>query len=103
MPYEGKSDRKTFRNKAASRDLLAVAPLVTIAPGDFLGIFLGRLRYMDQSLAKAIGGPVINLWLDYSETMGKPNKIKLAKTGDPTNVCLARQGVNEVEGDKSFC
>jgi hypothetical protein len=35
--------------------------------------------------------------------MGKLNKIKVAKTGEPTNMCLAWEGVNEVEGDKSFC
>jgi hypothetical protein len=81
VPYEGESDKKTFGNKAASNELLAVAPLVAVAPGDFLGIFPGRLRYTDQKPTRAIKGPVSNLWLDYSEVMGKLSKIKVAKTG----------------------
>jgi hypothetical protein len=35
--------------------------------------------------------------------MGKLNKIKVAKVGEVSNVCLAWEGVNEVEEDKSFC
>jgi hypothetical protein len=103
VPYEGQSDKRTSSNKTASTELLAVAPLVTVAPGDFLGIFPGRLRYTDQKPTRAIGGPVSNLWLDYSEVMGKLNKIKVAKAGEMTNVCLAWEGVNEAKGDKSFC
>jgi hypothetical protein len=103
VPYEGKSEKRTISNKTASTELLAVAPLVAIAPGDFLGIFPGRLRYTDQRPIRAIGGPVLNLWLDYSEVMGKLNKIKVAKSGEMVNVCLAWEGVNEVKGDKSFC
>lgn len=103
VPYKGKSDKRTFSNKTASTELIAVAPLVAVAPGDFLGIFPGRLRYTDQKPTRAIGGPVLNLWLDYSEVMGKLNKIKVAKSGKMTNVCLAWEGVNEVKGDKSFC
>jgi hypothetical protein len=64
VPYEGEVDKKTFGNKAASSELLAVAP------GDFLGIFPGRLRYTDQKPTRAIKGPVLNLRLDYSEVMG---------------------------------
>jgi hypothetical protein len=96
--YEAKLDRKS-----ASRDLLTVAPLVAISPGDFLGIFPGRLRYTDQKPARGIGGPVLNLWLDYSEVMGKLSKIKMAEVNEVSNVCLAWEGVNEAKGDKSFC
>jgi hypothetical protein len=103
VPYEGKSDKRTFSSKTASSNLLAVAPLVTISPGDFLGIFPGRLRYTDQKPSRAIGSPILNLWLDYSEVMGKLNKIKVAKNGETTNVCLAWEGVNEVEGEDSVC
>jgi hypothetical protein len=103
VPYEGKSDRRTLSNKTASTELLAVAPLIGIAPGDFLGILPGRLRYTHQKPPRAIGGPVSNLWLDYSEVMGKLNKIKVAKDGEVSNVCLAWEGVNEVKGDRSFC
>ena len=41
--------------------------------------------------------------LDYMEVMGELNKMKVAKAGETTNVCLAWEGVNEVKGDKSFC
>ncbi|KAH8650269.1 hypothetical protein BGZ60DRAFT_421646 [Tricladium varicosporioides] len=103
IPYEGQSNKRTFSNKTASTELLAVAPLVAIAPGEFLGLFPGRLRYTDHKPTRAISGPVSNLWLDYSEVMGKLNKIKVAKDGEVTNVCLAWEGVNEVKGDKSGC
>lgn len=43
VPYTSKSDKRTLSSKTASSNLLAVAPLVAVAPGDFLGIFLGRL------------------------------------------------------------
>lgn len=103
IPYEGESDKKTLSNKAASTALLAVAPLVIIAPGDFVGVFPGRLRYTNAKPPRAIAGPVSNLWLDYSEVMGKLNKIKVGKAGETTNVCLAWQGVNEIKGDGSCC
>ncbi|KAN0101933.1 hypothetical protein V8E51_012443 [Hyaloscypha variabilis] len=103
VPYEGQSDRRALSNKAALTELLAVAPLVAVAPGDFLGLFPGRLRYTDQKLMRAVSGPVPNLWLDYSDVMGKLNKVKVAKAGEMTNVYLAWEGVNEVKGDKSFC
>jgi hypothetical protein len=103
VPFEGESDKVTFSNKAASTDLLAVAPLVAVAPGDFLGVFPGRLRYTDRKPPRALGGPILNLWLDYSEVRGKLNRIKVAKVGEVSNVCLAWEGVNEVKGDKSFC
>jgi hypothetical protein len=103
VPHEGKSDKRTFSSKTSSSNLLAVAPLVTISPGDFLGIFPGRLRCTDQKPSRAIGSPILNLWLDYSEVMGKLNKIKVAKNGETTNVCLAWEGVNEVKGEDSVC
>jgi hypothetical protein len=103
VPYQGKSDRITFSGKTPSSDLLAVAPLIAVAPGDFLGIFPEHLRYIDHKPARAIGRPILNLWLDYSEVMGKLDKIKVAKADEVSNVCLAWEGVNEVKGDRSFC
>ena len=103
VPYDGESGKMAFKNKTASTKLLLVAPLVPVAPGDFLGIFPGQLRYTEQKPTRAIKGPVLGLWLDYSEVMGKLNKMKVAKAGEMTNVCLAWEGVNEVKGDKSFC
>jgi hypothetical protein len=90
VPYKGKLDKRTFSNKTASTELLAVALLVAVALKDFFSIFLGRLRYTNQKLTRAIGRLVLNLWLDYLEVMGKLNKIKVAKAGEMTNVCCYR-------------
>jgi hypothetical protein len=99
--YIGESSKRAFGKKTASTELLALALSVPISPGDFLGIFPGRLRYTDQRPMRAISGPVLNLWLDYSEVMGKLTRIKVAKDDEATNVCLAWEGVNEVEGDEN--
>ena len=61
VSYEGISRKKTFAGKAASTELLAVSPLVSVSPGDFLGIFSRRLRYTDKKLAGAIQGPIKGL------------------------------------------
>ena len=101
VPYEGESEERTPGACSGSTELLAVAPLVPILPGDFLGIFSGRLRYTDQEPLRSILGLMLNLWLDYSVVMGKRGKIGVAKAQEPTNVCLAWEGVNEVKGEES--
>jgi hypothetical protein len=53
--------------------------------------------------SKAIKGPIPDLWLDYSEILGKLNQIRVAKPGEKMNVCLAWEGVNGVKWEKSFC
>jgi hypothetical protein len=103
VPYEGESGKRVIGNKPASTKLLSVSPLVSIAPGDFLGIFSGKLRYIDRKPSKAIKGPVPGLWLDHSEILGKLNQMRVVMLGEKTNVCLAWEGVNEVKGEKSFC
>ena len=103
VPYEGKSGKRTLGTRSGSTKLLAVAPLVPILPGDFLGIFSGRLRYTDQKPPRSIPGPVSNLWLDYSVVIGKLCMMGLAKADEMANVCLAWEGVNEVKGETSFC
>jgi hypothetical protein len=103
VPYEGKSGKRTLGSRAASVELLAAAPLVPISPRDFLGIFAGRLRYTDQKPPRSILGPAPNLWLEYSVVTGKLGKMAVAKADEMSNVCLAWEGVNEVEGEKSFC
>ncbi|KAH8587244.1 hypothetical protein B0O99DRAFT_694701 [Bisporella sp. PMI_857] len=103
IPYEGESTKRTLSSRSASSALLTAAPLVPIRPGDLLGIFAGRLRYTDQKPARSIPGPVPNLWLDYSVVMGKLSRMRVAKVGEMTNVCLAWEGVNEVKGEESFC
>ena len=103
IPYEGISAKKTLSGKSPSAKLLAVSPLVSVSPGDFLGIFPGRLRYTDEKPAGAIQGPAPGLWLDRSEVKGKLHWMKVAKAGEETNVCLVWEGVNEVKGQKNFC
>jgi hypothetical protein len=103
IPYEGVSAKKTLGGKSPSAKLLAVSPLVSVSPGDFLGIFPGRLRYADEKPVGAIQGPVQGLWLDRSEVKGKLHWMKVAKAGEHTNVSLVWEGVNEVKGEKTFC
>lgn len=103
IPYEGESGRRALGSCAGSTGLLAVAPLVLIVPGDFLGIFPGRLRYTNQKPPRSIPGPVANLWLEHSVITGRLGKMRVAKVDETTNVCLAWDGVNEVKGERSFC
>ena len=103
VPYEGESGKRTLGTQSSSIKLLAVAPLVPIIPGDFLGIFSGRLRYTEEKPPRSIPGPIPNLWLEYSVVMGKLSKIRVAKADEMANVCLAWEGVNEVKGEKSNC
>jgi hypothetical protein len=70
--YQGVSDTRTFSNKAAS----SIAPLVAAAPGNFLGVFPGWLRYTNQKLTRAISRPVSKLSFNYSKIIKKLNKIK---------------------------
>ena len=101
--YEGESGKRVIGNKPALTKLLSVSPLVPISPGDFLGLFSGKLWYSDLKPLRAIKGPIPGLWLDYLEIPGKLNQMRIAKTGKKMNVCLAWEGVNEVKGEKSFC
>lgn len=103
IPYEGVSGKKTLTGKSASANLVAVSPLVSVSPGDFLGIFPGKLRYTDEKPPGAIQGPVQGLWLDRSEVKGKLHWLKVAKAGERSNICLVWEGVNEVKDDKTFC
>jgi hypothetical protein len=101
VPYDSKSEKRVISNKPASTKLYSISPLVSVAPGDFLGIFSRKLRYIDQKPLKAITGPVLGLWLDHLEILGKLNQMKVAKGGEKSNICLAWEGVNEVKGEKS--
>jgi hypothetical protein len=103
VPFEGESGNRTIGTRSSSTKLLTVAPVVPVAPGDFLGIFAGCLRYTDQKPPRSIPGPVQNLWLDYSVVMGKLGKMGVAKPDGMSNVCLAWEGVNEAEREESFC
>ncbi|KAG9229630.1 hypothetical protein BJ875DRAFT_474334 [Amylocarpus encephaloides] len=103
IPYEGDSGKKVIGTKPASTRLYSISPLVSVAPGDFLGVFSGKLRYTNQAPLRSVKGPVRGLWLDYLEMPGKLNQMRVARSGEKTNVCLAWEGVNETKGDKSFC
>ncbi|KAG9242209.1 hypothetical protein BJ878DRAFT_184464 [Calycina marina] len=103
MPYEGDSGKRVIGTKPASTRLYSISPMVAVAPGDFLGIFSGRLRYISQKPRRAVKGLVPGLWLDYSDMPGKLSQMRVAKLGENTNVCLAWEGVNETKGEKSFC
>jgi hypothetical protein len=63
--------------------------LVLFAPGDFPGIFSGKLRYVDLKPSKAIRGPVLGLWLDNSDISGKLDQIKIAIPGEKKSVYVA--------------
>jgi hypothetical protein len=82
--------------------LLSVSPLIFVAPGDFLGIFSGKLRYLDWKPLRAIEGPIPGLWLNYSDIPSKLNQIRVAKLDESMNVYLVWEGVNEAKGEKSF-
>ena len=88
LPYEGISEKKTFGGKSPSAKLLAISPLVSGSPGDFLGVLPGRLRYIDTKPVGAIQGPVQGLWLDRSEVKEKLHWMKATKASEQTNVCL---------------
>jgi hypothetical protein len=103
VPYEGESGKRVISNKPALTKLLSISPLVLVTPRDFLGIFSGKLRYIDSKPSKAIKGPILGLWLDHSEILGKLNQMRVVKPSEKTNVCLAWEGVNEVKREKSFC
>jgi hypothetical protein len=103
VPYQGKSEKRVIGNKPASTKLYSISLLVFMALGDFLSIFSGKLRFVNQKPLKAIQGPFPGLWLDHLEIPGKLNHMKVVKCGEKSNVCLAWEGVNEVEGEKSVC
>jgi hypothetical protein len=101
--YEGASGKKPLTGKSASAKLFAVSPLVSVSPRDFLGIFPGKLRYMNGKQPGAIQGPVQGLWLDRSEVKGKFHWVKTAKARESSNIFLLWERVNETKGDKTFC
>jgi hypothetical protein len=98
VSYEIKSEDV----KPTTCKCLAICPVAPISSGDFLGTFPGQIRYTSQVPKAAIEGPVSALWLDNSQVTGKLNQMRVAEAGDETNVCLAWEGVGEMEGQR-FC
>jgi hypothetical protein len=99
ISYEIKSREDV---KPATCKCLAICPAVYISSGDFLSTFPKRIHYTNQVPKAAIKGLVSALWLDNSQVTGKLNQMRVAEAGDETNVCLAWEGVNEMEGQR-FC
>jgi hypothetical protein len=62
IPYKGESSKKVISNKPTSTKPLSISPLISLALGDFLDIFSGKLQYLDSKLLRAIRGA-------YSEAM----------------------------------
>lgn len=68
---------------------ITVCSVVTIKPGDFLGIFSGEIRYTNSvSETHGIPGPEKKLWLDYSRTTGALNLMRVSLPGQDANVHL---------------
>ncbi len=86
----------TSRNKSIyvtlvpqDESFLSVCSIMTINEGDFLGFFSGYFRYSeDFDKMYGIRGPTEKLWLDYSETTGLLNQMKVAASGGDANVAL---------------
>jgi hypothetical protein len=76
--------------------LVSVFPLVPISAGDLLGIFSGKIRFSEYcNVIQSIAGPILHLWLDYSQVTGTLNQMQVAQPGGSANVCLAWEGFNE--------
>ena len=102
--YEVESKKTYYCSKHAISKRIAVCPIVPIVPRDFLGTFLGTLRYtkQEQMSTSDLEGPVSGLWLDRSKVPGKLRHMKVAEMGEKTNVCLIWEGVNEAK-EGMFC
>jgi hypothetical protein len=61
IPYEGESEKRVIGNKPVSTKLYSISLLVSVAPGDFLRIFSGKLRFINQKLIKAVKGLIPGL------------------------------------------
>ena len=54
--------------------LINVFPIVPISPSDLLGIFSGKVRFLEGcNVAQSIAGPTPYLWLDYLQVIGTLN------------------------------
>ncbi|OAA33903.1 hypothetical protein BBO_09418 [Beauveria brongniartii RCEF 3172] len=65
---------------------IMVCPIITIEPGDFLGIFSGELRYSTNfDEAHGVPGPQANFWLDYSRVTGMLNLARVSLPDEVAN------------------
>jgi hypothetical protein len=79
-----------------SNKLVSIFPIIPISPGDFSGVFSGKVRFSEYcNIAQSIIGLIPYLWLDYSQVTGTLNQMQATRSGGETNVCLAWEGVNE--------
>lgn len=76
--------------------LISIFPIVPISPGNLLGIFSGKIRFSEGcNVAQSITGPILYLWLNYSQVTGTLNQIWVYWPGREANVHLAWERVNE--------
>lgn len=76
--------------------LVSVFPIIPIATGDLLRIFVGKIRFSEHyNTTQFILGPIPHLWLDYSQVTGTLNQIQVTPPGGEANVYLVQEGVNE--------
>ncbi|KAJ6436687.1 carbonic anhydrase [Purpureocillium lavendulum] len=82
--------------------LLSVCPIIGVQQGDFLGVFAGKIRYTDTFDALyQIPGPRENLWLDYSQTTGVLNLMRVSPPDGDANVRLDWEFAEGKDGSAS--
>lgn len=97
VPYKGEANKKRkIDGTPAPRTTVAQCPVVPVAPGDFLGVMSGRLRYTLEvdNPKKAVLSRHPKLWLDFSELTGKLNCMNRQKS----NVSLTWKPYNGKHG-----
>jgi hypothetical protein len=82
---------------------LLVCPLIPVVESDFLGIFSGTIRFLeDVNGSHSIPGLTRNLSLDYSQVTGMLNQMQVLKPDGDANVRLEWEPVNEMD-EKGPC
>ncbi|KAL2811818.1 hypothetical protein BDW59DRAFT_167948 [Aspergillus cavernicola] len=103
---DNRSILETTQNKSIfvtimskENDILSICSIITIEEGDFLGIFAGAIRYSaDFNPIYGIRGPTDKLWLDYSDTTGTLNLMRVSEPGGVANVQIHWEYREELGG-----
>ncbi|CEL01161.1 hypothetical protein ASPCAL00750 [Aspergillus calidoustus] len=107
---DNRSILESTRNKSIfvtilpkENEALSICSIIPVEEGDFLGIFAGTIRYSrDFSPIWGIRGPTDNLWLDYSNTTGTLNLMRVSRPGSSANVQIHWEYRNEPDGMESL-
>lgn len=68
---------------------LAVCLIIPVFLGDILGIYSRTVRFLEKaSLSHGIPGTELKLWLDYSQSIGTLNQMRVSKPNANVNVYL---------------